>query len=198
MDPRLDLVDDVVAGPGQELDDVAPGGSDALVRAHQHPQGAGGGDLFALHKVHGQVVGDLPGEQADGAHIGLLQADVFDDGESARAAHGGPHVQLALVLFHQLHVGILHIAPHVALVVGHGQHRAQGAAALDLEGEGAPLLLQHVPHHRDPQQGSAQGGGGHGQQGVDIPGPLHQVPARDGHGLDIAVRRHCSYDFICH
>lgn len=20
----------------------------------------------------------------------------------------------------------------------------------------------------------------------------------DGHGLDIAVRRHCSYDFICH
>ena len=97
------------------------------------------------------------------------------------------HIQLARMLLHQLHMGILHIAPHIALAVGDGQHGAQGPAALDLKGDGAVLLLQHVPHHGGPHQGPAQGGGGHGQQGVDVPGPLHQVPSGDGGGLYSAV-----------
>ena len=184
--------------PGEELDQVAARGGHALIGAHQHPQGAGGGDLLALHEVGGDVVGDLPGQQVDGAHVGLLHPQILDDGEAARLTHGPAHVQLAGGLLHKLHVGSLHIAPHVARLIGHGQDGAQGAAALDLQGEGGAVDLHGVPHQGGGHKGSPQCGSGHGQKGVDIPGPLHQVPAGDGGGLDQAVRCNGSYDFVAH
>ena len=70
-------------------------------------------------------------------------------------------------LLPQFHMGILYIAPHVAAVVRYGQHRPQRPAALDLEGEGGPIYLQHIPHHGGGQQGPPQGRGGHRQQSVD-------------------------------
>ena len=35
------------------------GGLPALVPVHQHPQGAGGGDLLAFHEIRRQVLGNL-------------------------------------------------------------------------------------------------------------------------------------------
>lgn len=89
------------------------------------PQGAGGGDLLALYKVHGQVVGDLAREQADGAHVGLFHIQVFDHSEGARRTDGPADIQLSRLDLHELHVGILNIAPHVALVVRYSKHGAQ-------------------------------------------------------------------------
>ena len=194
----LDLVDQALLCAGQQLDQIAAGGQDALVPVHQNSQGAGGGDLLAFHKVHGDVVGDLPGEQADRADIGFLQSQVLDDGETAVGAHGGPHIQLTGDLLHQLYMGILHIAPHVPAAVGDSQNGAQGPAALDLEGESAVVLFQHIPHHGGGQQGAAQGGGGHGEQGVDGAGTLHQVPAGDGDSFDRAVGGDGADDMVGH
>ena len=198
MDPGLYLGYHLLVGARQKLDEIAAGSGDRLVQPYQYTQGTGGWDLLALHKVHGQVVSDLTGKQTDRPHIGLLQSDVLDDGKGAVGSHRGPHVQLAPVLLHQVHLGVLDIAPDVALIVGHRQNGAQGAAPFDLKGEGALLLLEHVAHHRGPQQSPPQGGGGHGQQLVDVSSPLHHVPSSDSDSFDQAVAGYCSYDFVAH
>ena len=95
-------------------------------------------------------------------------------------------------------MGILNIAPHVALVVRYSKHGAQRASALDLQGEGGAILFQHVAQHGGSQQRAAQGGCGNRKEGVDLSGPLYQVPAGDRHGLDQAVSGNGSYQFVAH
>lgn len=83
-------------------------------------------------------------------------------------------------------------------MVGDGQNSAQRPAPLDLEGEGPFFLLEHVPHKRGGHKGAAQSGGGGGQELVDVPGPLHDIPAGNGGGLNQAVARDCSDNFVGH
>mgnify|MGYP002145905670 CR=1 FL=1 len=63
------------------------------------------------------------------------------------AAHGAAYVQLAVVPQGQVHLGIGHIAPDVALGVGHRQHRTQRAAALDLQRHRVLGAFEHNAHH---------------------------------------------------
>ena len=56
-DAALHLGDNVLPRAGEELDDIASRRLHALVPVHQDPQGTGGGDLLALHKVGCQVLG---------------------------------------------------------------------------------------------------------------------------------------------
>lgn len=59
--------------------------------------------------------------------------------------------------------GLTHIAPGVALAVGHHGDAAQRAASLDAQGYRAILLLELVAHHGGGHQAAAQGRGGHGR-----------------------------------
>ena len=169
-----------------------------MIPVHQHPQGAGGGNLLRLHEITGNILGDLAAHQVHGAHIGLLHVQVLDDGDGALAAHGAAYVQLAVVPQGQVHLGIGHIAPDVALGVGHRQHRAQRAAALDLQGQAGPLALQGVAHHGRAGQGPAQGRRGHRAGVMDLTGPLGKLPAADGRSLHQAVGGNRSYNIIAH
>ena len=103
-----------------------------MAAVDQDAQGAGGGDLLALYKVGRQVLGDLAAQQANGADIGLLQADVLDNGQGAVRAHGTAYVQFAVLPEGDVHLGVLDIAPDIAQVVGDRQDGPQRAAALDL------------------------------------------------------------------
>ena len=192
----LQAVDDGVVCPGQQLEHVAAGAEDGLVGVHQHTQAAGGGDLLAGGEVGGQVLGDLAAHQGHAAHVGLLEADVLDEGQKAVGAHAGAHVQLAGALQGQLHLAVLQVAPHIALGVGHGDDAPQRAVPLDAQGDGAVLLLQAGTDHGAAQKTAAQGGGGQGGELVDLAGVLHQVLSGDGDGLDGAVAGDHAYDFI--
>ena len=196
--PRLDLGDHVLSRAGQELNEIAPGGGDALVQPHQHPQSAGRGDLLALHKIHRQIIGDFPGEQADGPHVRLFIAKVLNDRQSTLGPYRAPYVQLAGVLFHQLHMGVLHIAPDISAAVRHRQHQPQRPAPLDLQGERSVVLLEHVPQQGGRQQRPAQCGGGDWQKGMQGSGFFYQIPPCDGLGPDQTVGRDGSHHFIAH
>ena len=194
----LDLGDNVLPRAREKLNQISPGGGHALVGSYQHPQSAGGGNLLAFHKVCGDVVGNLPGQKADCPYIRFLHSQVFNNGQAARLADSPAHVQLAGGLFHQLHMGILYIAPHVACLIGHCQNRAQWAAPFHLQSEGGPIHFQIVSHQRGGHQSPPQGGSGHREKGVNIPGPLHNTAAGNGGGLYQAVRRNRSYNFVAH
>ena len=182
-DALLDGGDDAVVGAGQQLDQVAPGAQHALVHVHQYPQGAGGGDLLTLGEVGGHVLGDLTGDQGDGAHVGLLQVHVLNDGERAVLAYGGPHVQLGRPLQGQVHQGVDHIASGIAGAVGYHGDPPQGAVPLDTECHRAVILLELIAHHGGGHEAAAQGGGSHRQGVMDLSGPLHHGFGRDGRSL---------------
>ena len=88
---------------------------------------------------------------------------------------------------------LLHIAPDIALGVRHRENGTQGAAALDLEGEAGIFLLEGIAHHGGRRQSPAQGRRGYRQSGVDLPGPLGQVPGGHRHRLHHAICCNCSY-----
>ena len=169
-----------------------------MVPVHQYAQSTGSGDLFGLHKVPGNILGDLAAQQVHSAHIGLLHVQILDDGDGALAAHGAAYVQLAVVPQGQIRLRICHIAPDVALGIGHRQHRAQRAAALDLKGQAGALALQGVAHHGCAGQCPAQGRRGHRAGVVNLPGPLGNAAAADGRSLHQAVGGNCSDNIITH
>ena len=113
--------------------------------------------------------------------------EILDDGDGTLAAYGTAYVQLAVLTQGNVHLGVGDVAPDVAQIVGHGQHGAQGAAALDLEGQAGAHALQGVAHEAGGGQGAAQGRGAHRQQLVYLPCPLRQVTAADSGGLYQAV-----------
>ena len=45
------LYTSILAGAGQQLDQIPAGGQHALVPVYQHPQAASRGDLFGLHEI---------------------------------------------------------------------------------------------------------------------------------------------------
>ncbi len=144
------------------------------------------------HEVGRQVLGDLAAQQAHRADIGLLQADVLDDGQGAVRAYGAAHVQFAVLPEGDVHLGVLDIAPDIAQMVGDRQDGPQGTAALDLQCQGGVFLLQGVAHHGRRRQGAAQGGRGHGEGLVDVSHPLGEVFCYYRDGFDGAVFRYCS------
>ena len=113
-------------------------------------------------------------------------------------AHSAAHIQLAVRPEGQLHLRVRHIAPNVALVVADGQHRAQRAAALDLQRQTGALPLQGVAHHGRAGQRAAQRRRGHRQRLVYLPGALRQVPAVNGRCLHHPVAGDGSHDPIFH
>ncbi|CAN4040141.1 S-layer-like y domain-containing protein, partial [Dysosmobacter welbionis] len=157
----LHLGDDILAGAGQQLDQIPAGGQHALVPVYQHPQAASRGDLFGLHEIGRQVLCDFAAQQAHAAHIGLLHVQVPDHRQRTLMAHSGPHIQLAVGPQRQVHDRIVHRSPDVALVIGHRQQRSQRASALDLQRHAGPVLLQGVAHHGDRSQRPAQRRRGH-------------------------------------
>ena len=123
---------------------------------------------------------------------------VLDDRQGALLPHGPTHVQLTVGAQGQLRLRVGDVATDVAVGVGYRQNGTQGAAALDLEGQAGTVALQGVAHHGGPGQCPAQGGGGHRQGLVDLPGPLRQVPAADSGGLHQAVGCNGPQNMIAH
>ena len=121
---------------------------------------------------------------------------ILDDRQRALAAHSGAHIQLAVRPQRQVHGGVDHVAPDVALRIGHRQHGAQRAAALDLQRQAGAVALQGVAHQAAAGQSPAKGRRGHRQGVVNLAGTLHDSAAADGRRLHHAVRRNCSYDTI--
>ena len=95
-------------------------------------------------------------------------------------------------------MGVGHVAPHVALVVADGQHRAQRTAALELQRQAGAVAFQCVAHHGRRRQCAAQRRRGHRQRLVYLPGALRQATAANGRRLHHAVGGNSSYDTICH
>ena len=69
----------------------------------------------------------------------------LDDSEGAVPPHGAAHIQLGGALQGEVHQGIDHIAPGVALAVGHHGDAAQRAASLDAQGYRASFSLSWLP-----------------------------------------------------
>ena len=95
----LYLGNGVLSRAGHQLNQIASGGLDAVVPVHQYAQSTGSGDLFGLHKVPGNILGDLAAQQVHSAHIGLLHVQILDDGDGALSAHSTAHILLAGIVF---------------------------------------------------------------------------------------------------
>ena len=154
--------------------------------------------MLGLHEIESDILGDLPPQKSHAAHIGLLHPKVPDHRQRPLVAHGGPHVQLAVLPERNVHPGIFHRAPDIAQVVGHGQQRAQRAAALDLQRQAGGLLLQRVAHHGGSRQQTAQCRRGHRQGSVNLPGPLRQVSGGDGGDFDQAILGDGAHQLVPH
>ena len=111
-------------------------------------------------------------------------------------AHSAAHIQLSVRTQRQIHMGLLHIAPDIPLVVGNDQHGAQRAVSLDLERQASPAVLQGISHHGSRRQGPPQGRCGHRQGRVDLTGTLGEIPAGDRHSLYHAVGGDCANKLI--
>ena len=178
------------------MDEIAPSGLYRLVRSHQDPQSAGRGNLLALHKVGGDVLGNLTAHQLDRAYVGLPHTDIFDNGEFSVTAHGSAHVQLGVSLTGHVHRRVGHIAPDITLAIGDGGDGAQRAAAADAEGHRAVLIFQHIAHHGRAHEQTAQGGSGHRPGVMNGTGPLHQIRGGQGSGFDGGVFGNDTYKLI--
>ena len=170
-----------------------------MVVVHQHAQTHQRRGLLRGGEVHGEVLGDLAGDQVHLAHVGLLQAKVLDDGHLAVPAHRRANRQL-LARAREIDSGIVHVALHAQVAVGHRQHRADGAAALDLHADGLPVVLQHAAHHGRAGQRAPQRRRGDAGEVMGIHRLLHHLRAldQDGPGLPVhqgniinAVAVHC-------
>ena len=108
---------------------------------------------------------------------------VLDDGDGALTTHRAAYVQLAVLPEGEIYLRVGHIAPDVALVVGHGQYGAQRAAALDLKGQAGAAVLQGIAHETGGGKRAAQRRRAYRQKLVNLPCPFRQVAAADGGGL---------------
>ena len=166
-----------LAGPGEHLDDQPARGLHAL--AHQHAQRHQRGHLLRGGEIHGEVLGDLAGDEVDHAHIRLAQAKVLDHGEAAILAHGRAHGQFAIGGARQFHIREGHIALDGGVRLAHGHDGADGTSALDGDGEALILALEHAPHHRGCHQRAPQRRRGRARQAVDLAGALHHLRTLD-------------------
>ena len=183
----LDGLDGGFAGSGQHLDDQPAGGLHAL--AHQHAQRHQRGHLFRGGEVHGEVLGDLAGDEVDHAHIRLAQAEVLDHGEAAVLAHGRAHGQFAVGCARQFHIREGRVALHRGVGLAHGHNGADGAAALDGDGEALVFALEHAAHHRSGHQRAPQRRRRRARQAVDLPGALDQLRAFDEDGAGLTAQQ---------
>ena len=123
---------------------------------------------------------------------------VLDHGQGAVHAHSSAHIQLAVRAQGHVHLGVIHGAPDITLAVGNGQNGAQGATALDLQGQACTLALEGIAHHRGRGQRTAQGRRGNRKGLMDLSCPLGQVPGGNSNGLHIAVLGNGTYQLVTH
>ena len=102
---------------GQQLDEVPTCCGHRKVFVHQDPKGTGGGNLFTLGKVGGDVFCNFPRHQGDGSHIGLFHPQIFDDRQRTVGAHCLADVQFGRSFQGKVYLTILYIAPYVSLAV---------------------------------------------------------------------------------
>ena len=164
------------------------------VRAHQHAETAGGGDLLALHQVGRQVLRDLAGHQLDAADIRLAQAEVPADRQGSVPADQAADIQLAVRPRRKVRLRLVRVAAHVPRAVGHRDDAADGAAAAEAQGQRVLIALQGVAQQRGAQHQAAQRGAGRGAEAVDFPRLLHHIRGGDHRQLDLFLFRNDTQD----
>ena len=191
MMPPSTLVDDVLRRAGQQLDQIAAGGT---ARSDPGPPAPPArrpwGSARDSTKYAATSSAISPPSRLDGAHIGLLHVQVLDDRQGALAApRRRPRPACRPSAGAGPPWGFCHIAPDVALAVATPPAmRAQRAAALESAGSGwrrrsfRALPIMDAAASVRPSAAVATGSGL-----VDLPGPLRQVAAANGRGLHHAV-----------
>ena len=76
---------------------------------------------------------------------------------------------------------------NISLLGGHD--RANGAAALDGDGEALVFTLEHAAHHRSGHQRAPQRRRGRARQSVDLPGALDHLRALDEYGPGLTAQQ---------
>ena len=168
----LELCERLLGAVGHGLHDEAARLAHGEVGVHEHTHAYRGRNLLALHVVGADVVADLAREQIELAAIRLAPGGVLDDGEGA-LAHGGRHVELALAVEGNPHVGVAGEALHVALRVGGHGEAGKRAVALDDEAEQLAGVLEHRAHHRARREKPAECRRGDGARLVRVACELH-------------------------
>ena len=185
---------------GHELDNEAAGLADRIVMVHQDAQSYRGRNLLRFRVVIGQVIGDLTAVQGNLSHIGILQAQVPDDGQGS-AAYCPAHIQMTLGVGRQDDHGIGDIAFDVTMVIRGDRNALQGTVAADLNGQQILVIFQHIRHHQGPAHGPAQGRCRDRAGIVGLSGRFRQLSGGDSKSPDLGVCRCRSYKVIfifCH
>lgn len=123
------------------------------------------------------------------AYIGLRPAGIPHDIQQAVSAHRAADIQLSVFLQRNLHHRLGGIAPHISLAVGNRHHGAGGTAAVQLEGQGILLPLEHDPHHGGGRQQPPHSGGDHRRGLVDALRLRHDIGGIDHHRHDGGIPR---------
>ena len=95
-----------------------------------------------------------------------------------------------------MHQRIIHITADIAFGVGNRYDAADGAAAVDADGEAGLFLLHALAQKGGGAERAPQGGRGGGGAVVDLPGPLDRVPCRDDGHFHRALGCGGVYDLI--
>ena len=136
----LDVDDQVVVNIGVKLHQEAAGGGHGMIRCDENPQGHGAGNLFGLHKIRREVLGDFSGHQRYGTAVGFGGAGFTDhvqDSFPDRAAD----VELA-VARRYVDGGLPQISPHLPGSIRLHQNAAHRPLAAYLQGYAVGNVLQ--------------------------------------------------------
>ena len=106
-----------------------------MISIDQDAQTTGGGDLLTDRKIRREILRDLPTYQLHAAHIGFFEPNVLDDREIPVCSHGRAHIKLRRRLPGQIHLPVLEVAPGIPMAVRHSCNTAQGASALNAQGD---------------------------------------------------------------
>src|SRR5712691_9130856 len=111
----LDVLGEVFSDAGMKLDEEATCRRYGLVWTHKHAKRNGAGNLFRLHEIARQILGNFARYQRNSTAVWLAQACILDDIEYA-SPDGAAHIEFAMARG-QIDHGLCHIAADVASTV---------------------------------------------------------------------------------
>jgi hypothetical protein len=116
--------------PRHQLQHIASGCYNALIRGNQNAERYDCGHLFRISVVICNILPDFARNQVNIPHIGLFQAKILDHIQIAVASHSGSHIKFSRRVERKIDFGVVHVPTDIGLIIGHGDDSPSGPSPL--------------------------------------------------------------------